>query len=111
MHLQVKYGLITLINQERDACQTIEQADLKCPLKKGELSLTKDVDLPREIPPVCAESDASGMSTDANRVTTPSSQMSTRPKATRSPASLPRLRSTGNFLHGPLDVADSSPKA
>lgn len=52
MHLQVKYGLITLINQERDACDTIEQADLKCPLKKGELSLTKDVDLPREIPPV-----------------------------------------------------------
>jgi hypothetical protein len=52
MHLQVKYGLITLINQERDACDTIEQADLKCPLKKGELSLTKDVALPREIPPV-----------------------------------------------------------
>lgn len=52
MHLQVKYGLITLINQERDACDTIEQADLECPLKKGELSLTKDVDLPREIPPV-----------------------------------------------------------
>lgn len=51
MHLQVKYGLITLINQERDACDTIEQADLKCPLKKGELSLTKDVELPREIPP------------------------------------------------------------
>ncbi len=52
MHLQVKYGLITLINQERDACDTIEQADLKCPLKKGELSMTKSVDLPREIPPV-----------------------------------------------------------
>jgi hypothetical protein len=54
MHLQVKYGLITLINQERDACDTIEQADLKCPLKKGELSMTKDVELPREIPPVRA---------------------------------------------------------
>ncbi|KAG9198326.1 Phosphatidylglycerol/phosphatidylinositol transfer protein [Epicoccum nigrum] len=51
MHLQVKYGLITLINQERDACDTIEQADLKCPLKKGELSMTKDVDLPAQIPP------------------------------------------------------------
>ena len=51
MHLQVKYGLITLINQERDACDTIEQADLKCPLKKGELALTKDVELPKQIPP------------------------------------------------------------
>jgi hypothetical protein len=53
MHIQVKYGLITLINQERDLCETIEKADLECPLKKGEMSMTKDVDLPNEIPPVC----------------------------------------------------------
>jgi hypothetical protein len=53
MHIQVKYGLITLINQERDLCDTIEKADLECPLKKGEMSMTKDVDLPNEIPPVC----------------------------------------------------------
>ena len=52
MHLQVKYGLITLINQEADGCETIGKADLECPLDKGEMSLTKDVDLPREIPPV-----------------------------------------------------------
>jgi hypothetical protein len=52
MHLQVKYGLITLINQEADGCDTIGKADLECPLDKGEMSLTKDVDLPREIPPV-----------------------------------------------------------
>ncbi|KAH8729129.1 ML domain-containing protein [Phaeosphaeriaceae sp. PMI808] len=51
MHLQVKYGLITLINQETDGCDTIGKADLECPLDKGEMSLTKDVDLPREIPP------------------------------------------------------------
>jgi hypothetical protein len=52
MHLQVKYGLITLINQEADGCDTIGKADLECPLDKGEMTLTKDVDLPREIPPV-----------------------------------------------------------
>lgn len=51
MHLQVKYGLITLINQQADGCETIGKADLECPLKKGEMKLTKDVDLPREIPP------------------------------------------------------------
>ncbi|KAI4618085.1 uncharacterized protein J4E87_008095 [Alternaria ethzedia] len=51
MHLQVKYGLITLINQNADGCETIKKGDLECPLKKGEMSLTKDVDLPREIPP------------------------------------------------------------
>jgi hypothetical protein len=52
MHLQVKYGLITLINQEADGCDTIGKADLECPLDKGEMTLSKDVDLPREIPPV-----------------------------------------------------------
>jgi hypothetical protein len=52
MHLQVKYGLITLINQQADGCDTIGKADLECPLDKGEMSLTKDVALPREIPPV-----------------------------------------------------------
>lgn len=52
MHLQVKYGLITLINQNADGCETIGKADLECPLDKGEMTLTKDVSLPREIPPV-----------------------------------------------------------
>lgn len=51
MHLQVKYGLITLINQQADGCDTIGKADLQCPLDKGEMTLTKEVDLPREIPP------------------------------------------------------------
>ncbi|KAF1834063.1 phosphatidylglycerol/phosphatidylinositol transfer protein precursor [Decorospora gaudefroyi] len=51
MHLQVKYGLITLINQNADGCETIKKGDLECPLKKGDMSLTKDVDLPQQIPP------------------------------------------------------------
>ncbi|KAF2727737.1 hypothetical protein EJ04DRAFT_517075 [Polyplosphaeria fusca] len=51
MHLQVKYGLITLINQDADLCDTVAKADLKCPLEKGEMTLTKDVDLPSQIPP------------------------------------------------------------
>jgi len=51
MHLQVKYGLITLINQEADLCATVEKADLTCPIKKGDMEITKDVDIPREIPP------------------------------------------------------------
>jgi hypothetical protein len=55
--LQVKYGLITLINQQADGCDTIGKADLECPLDKGEMTLTKDVDIPREIPPVCTTQD------------------------------------------------------
>ncbi|KAH7121005.1 ML domain-containing protein [Dendryphion nanum] len=50
-HLTVKYGLITLINQDADLCETVTNVDLKCPLEKGELNLTKDVELPKQIPP------------------------------------------------------------
>lgn len=53
MHLQVKYGLIRIINQEADLCETVKNVDLECPLKKGDMVLTKDVELPKEIPPVC----------------------------------------------------------
>ncbi|KAF2013014.1 hypothetical protein BU24DRAFT_425582 [Aaosphaeria arxii CBS 175.79] len=51
VHVQVKYGLITLINQEADLCDTITNVDLKCPLEKGEMTLSKDVELPSQIPP------------------------------------------------------------
>ena len=53
IHLQVKYGLITLINQETDLCNQVKNVDLECPLKKGPLELTKSVNLPSQIPPVC----------------------------------------------------------
>jgi hypothetical protein len=52
IHLQVKYGLITLINQETDLCNQVKNVDLRCPLKKGPLELTKSVNLPGQIPPV-----------------------------------------------------------
>ena len=52
MHLQVKFGLITLINQEADLCDQVKNVELECPLKKGDLALTKEVELPRQIPPV-----------------------------------------------------------
>ena len=51
VHIQVKYGLITLINQEADLCDQVKNVDLKCPLEKGKTTLTKEVDLPRQIPP------------------------------------------------------------
>jgi len=50
VHLQVKYGLITLINQQADLCDQVGNVDLECPLEKGPLKLSKDVDLPKEIP-------------------------------------------------------------
>ncbi|KAM0718857.1 hypothetical protein Q7P37_005929 [Cladosporium fusiforme] len=51
VHLQVKYGLITIIKQEADLCNTVKEVDLECPIKKGETALTKKVELPKQIPP------------------------------------------------------------
>jgi hypothetical protein len=52
IHLQVKFGLITLINQETDLCDQVKNVELECPLKKGDLALTKEVSLQSQIPPV-----------------------------------------------------------
>jgi len=32
-------------------CEQADKVDLKCPLKKGEMTLSKTVQLPKEIPP------------------------------------------------------------
>ena len=86
MHLQVKYGLITLINQEADGCDTIGKADLECPLDKGEMTLSKDVDLPQQIPPVCFITCKAGYRRKLTkpRAHTRSSPTSTPKTATRS---------------------------
>ena len=51
INLSVKYGLIRLINQRADLCEQMKNVDEECPLS-GEKTITKDVDLPKEIPPV-----------------------------------------------------------
>ncbi|KAK4499364.1 hypothetical protein PRZ48_009877 [Zasmidium cellare] len=50
VQLQVKFGLIRIINTKADLCDSIKNVDLECPLKKGDLKLEKSVDLPKEIP-------------------------------------------------------------
>ncbi len=52
VQLQVKYGLIRLVSTKADLCEQVGNVDLKCPIEKGDVTITKDVDLPREIPPV-----------------------------------------------------------
>jgi len=51
VNLVVKYGLITLISQTANLCDQLGNVDLKCPLEKGKMVLTKEVDLPSQIPP------------------------------------------------------------
>ncbi|KAE8131470.1 putative ML domain protein [Aspergillus pseudotamarii] len=49
--LEVKYGLITLLRQTANLCEQLVNVDLKCPLGPGDMTLTKQVDLPKQIPP------------------------------------------------------------
>lgn len=49
----VKYGLIRLLATRADLCEQIGNVDLECPIEKGVLSITKSVDIPKEVPPVC----------------------------------------------------------
>lgn len=49
--LQVKYGLITLIKQEADLCDNLPKIDIECPLKKGPMTILKEVDIPKQVPP------------------------------------------------------------
>ncbi|KAL2132128.1 hypothetical protein VTI74DRAFT_4163 [Chaetomium olivicolor] len=51
VNLEVKYGYIRLIKTTADLCEEIKNVDLECPIEKGKISLTKSVDLPKEIPP------------------------------------------------------------
>ncbi|KAI2607304.1 phosphatidylinositol/phosphatidylglycerol transfer protein [Hypoxylon fragiforme] len=51
VNLVVKYGLIRLISTKADLCEQIQNVDLKCPIEKGDLSITKSVEIPKEVPP------------------------------------------------------------
>lgn len=52
VNLQVKYGYIRLVNIKADLCDQITNVDMECPIEEGILTITKSIDLPKEIPPV-----------------------------------------------------------
>jgi len=51
VNLQVKYGYIKLLDQTVDLCEQVKNVDLECPIEKGKISIIKDIELPKEIPP------------------------------------------------------------
>ncbi|KAK7750386.1 Phosphatidylglycerol/phosphatidylinositol transfer protein [Diatrype stigma] len=51
VNLVVKYGLIRLVNTKADLCEQVSNVDLECPIEKGILSITKAVEIPKEVPP------------------------------------------------------------
>jgi hypothetical protein len=50
--ITVKYGLIKILTLKEDLCDQLKNVDKKCPVKKGDVTLKKSVDLPSRIPPV-----------------------------------------------------------
>ncbi|KAI0022717.1 phosphatidylglycerol/phosphatidylinositol transfer protein [Xylariomycetidae sp. FL0641] len=51
VNLVVKYGLIRLVSTKADLCEQISNVDMECPIDKGVLTITKAVDIPKEVPP------------------------------------------------------------
>ncbi|KAI2624271.1 ML domain-containing protein [Hypoxylon sp. NC1633] len=69
VHLIVKYGLIRLINTTADLCEQIKNVDLECPIEKGILSITKSVEIPKEVPPGTYNVYAEVINTDGKPIT------------------------------------------
>ncbi|KAF8476843.1 ML domain-containing protein [Kalaharituber pfeilii] len=67
--VEVKYGYIKLIHQQIDFCENAGQVDLACPIKEGDLSLTKKVDLPKAIPPGKYHVSANAWNADGEHIT------------------------------------------
>ncbi|KAI4120482.1 MAG: hypothetical protein LQ338_006992 [Usnochroma carphineum] len=66
--IQVKYGLITLVNTKADLCDQMKEVDETCPLD-GAKAFTKRVTLPKEIPPGTYTVLADAYTKDDDRIT------------------------------------------
>lgn len=51
VEVDVRFGFIRLIHQTYDLCEQVENVDLECPIKKGKQVITKEVEIPAEVPP------------------------------------------------------------
>jgi hypothetical protein len=69
LHYSVKWGLVTILKQTVDFCETVKEADLECPIEKGDITLEKEVKLPKEIPPGKYSVNADLETKDEDRVT------------------------------------------
>jgi len=49
--LDVRYGYVKLLQKQVDLCENAGEINLSCPLEQGGLSVMKEVDLPKAIPP------------------------------------------------------------
>lgn len=50
VEVDVRYGFIRLIHQTFDLCEEITNVDMQCPVLKGEQIISKEVEIPNEVP-------------------------------------------------------------
>jgi hypothetical protein len=50
LHLTVKYNSIIILREETDLCDQLPNVGLSCPLKKGPLDVTKEVEITSQVP-------------------------------------------------------------
>ncbi|KAL2061652.1 hypothetical protein VTL71DRAFT_7029 [Oculimacula yallundae] len=63
----VKYGFIKLLSTQADLCEQVKNVDLACPIEKGPITITKEVQLPKEIPPGKYNVHANAITTDSDK--------------------------------------------
>lgn len=51
VNVEVTYGFVRLLTQTFDLCEQSEQVDMTCPIKKGPISINKEIQLPDGFPP------------------------------------------------------------
>jgi len=51
VHVKVVWNYVALINRELDLCESVKEVNLTCPLKTRFLNITKEVEIPKAVPP------------------------------------------------------------
>lgn len=49
--VDVRYGFIKLVSDTFDLCEEITKVDMECPIQRGAQKLTKEVEIPDQVPP------------------------------------------------------------
>ncbi|OZJ03569.1 hypothetical protein BZG36_03092 [Bifiguratus adelaidae] len=65
----VKYGVVKILQKRFDLCEQAGQVNKSCPVEKGDFTIDKDVDLPKEIPPGRYTVNARVMTKDNEQIT------------------------------------------
>ncbi|RKP01890.1 hypothetical protein CXG81DRAFT_4508, partial [Caulochytrium protostelioides] len=68
-HLQVRLGLIRLVNQQLDVCEEVKKIGEQCPFKKGPLHIEATVEIPWQVPPGRYLVDVTGKTVDGDDLT------------------------------------------